>query len=147
MCSSVLCAFSPNIYVPHFPVYSKAVQHFLTLWSTPRGPPARKSSHCPTRFAFPSWTVQILFIVREICQLLLRLSSGSFFVCTFKLLKTLRTVRSIEQQYVRFRPPCIFLNYVRSSLCPIYSTPFDVSYVPYVETAQLLIQIEFWGFE
>ena len=45
MCSSVLYAFCPNIYVPHFPVYSKAVQYFLTLWSTPRGPPARKSSH------------------------------------------------------------------------------------------------------
>ena len=57
MCSSVLCAFSPNIYVPHFPVYSKAIQYVFTLLhvlSTPRGPPARKSSHFLTPFVFPS---------------------------------------------------------------------------------------------
>ena len=67
MCSSLLglggtyvqqcfVCLSPYIYVPHFPVYSKAIQHVFTLLhvlSTPRGPPARKSSHCPTRFAFP----------------------------------------------------------------------------------------------
>ena len=41
-------SFYPHIYVPHFAVYSKAIQYVFTLlhvFSTPRGPPARKSSH------------------------------------------------------------------------------------------------------
>ena len=62
MCSSVLGAFPPYIYVPHFPVYSKAIQYVFTLLhvlSTPRGPPARKSSHFLTRFAFPSTVVVV----------------------------------------------------------------------------------------
>jgi hypothetical protein len=66
MCSSVLCAFSHHIYVPHFPVYSKAIQYVFTLLhvlSTPRGPPARKSSHCPYRFAFPCTVVVVVVVV------------------------------------------------------------------------------------
>ena len=43
MQQSSMCLFHPY-YVPHFPVHSKAIQYFLTLLSTPRGPPARKSS-------------------------------------------------------------------------------------------------------
>ena len=52
MCSSVLCAFPPHIYVPHFPVSSKAIQYVFTLLhvlSAPRGPPARKSITITTR--------------------------------------------------------------------------------------------------
>ena len=43
-------------------IYSKAIQYFLTIWSTPRGPPARKSSHCPTRFAPPSTVVRLFYV-------------------------------------------------------------------------------------
>ena len=57
---------SPPYYVPHFPVHSKAIQYFLTLLSTPRGPPARKSSHCPSRFAFPCTVVRLFRFQRSL---------------------------------------------------------------------------------
>jgi len=61
MCSSVLCAFSPNpqIFMCRIFLYiQKQFNMSLHVLSTPRGPPARKSSHFPYAFLFPSCTVQ-----------------------------------------------------------------------------------------
>jgi len=50
LCAAFSCTFKSDLY-------------FLTLLSTPRGPPARKSSHFLTRFAFPCTVVVVVVVV------------------------------------------------------------------------------------
>ena len=139
MCSSVLCAFSANIYVPHFPVYSKAIQYVFTLLhvlSKPRGPPARKSSHFPNRFLFPTpCTVRSSFFHI--------ISSFHPVFCLFSTVYDRTTVRTSYVSYVpyeifqKFKFNMTYCTHVHARfLCPIYSTPFDVSYVPYESNSQ-----------
>ena len=62
MQQSSMCLFRPY-HVPYFPVYSKAIQYFLTFLSTLRGPPARKSSHYHYPFLFPCTVVVVVVVV------------------------------------------------------------------------------------
>ena len=133
MCSSLLglggtyvqqcfgCIF-PYIYVPHFSCVWKYVFTLLHVLSTPRGPPARKSSHLHYPFVFPS-TVDVdvvrtfdLFILISL-RFILIFRDGIFFyrlVCTIlyclQLMYRTRFLRT-------FWTPRIFWDYVRSSLC------------------------------
>ena len=120
----------PNIYVPHLPVDSKAVQYFLTLWSTPRGPPARKSSHSTYRFVFPSTVVVVrLFRFHHY------FSWKHFFLPVPYSATGWQTVKDTFIDLPADVVPYEIITYgtvcVPDLQCPIYSTPFDVSYVPY----------------
>ena len=114
MCSSVLGAFSPYIYVPHSPVYSKAIQYVFTLLrvlSTPRGPPARKSSHSTYRFAFTCTVVVVrLFRFQRSLRITFRESISFFYRYPF-LLQADRQYRILLTAYCTVRD-----NSVKQSL-------------------------------
>jgi hypothetical protein len=132
MQQSSMCLFHAY-YVPHFPVHSEAIQYFLTLLSTPRGPPARKSSHCPYRFAFPC-TVVVVVVVVVVVRLFRfhhHFSWKHHFFYQYRiLLRADRHYRihllawfcTVRDHYVRFGTdvvPYEIITYVlkRSSLC------------------------------
>ena len=59
ICAAVFCAPFPQIFMCRISLYiQKQFNMSLHVLSTPRGPPARKSSHLPYVFLFTSCTVQ-----------------------------------------------------------------------------------------
>ena len=63
MQQSVAYVTFPPILCAEFSCTFKSDLYFLTLLSTPRGPPALKSSHLLTPFAFPCTVVVVVVVV------------------------------------------------------------------------------------
>ena len=119
LCAAFSCVFKSNLIW-------KYVFTLLHVLSTPRGPPARKSSHFLTRFAFPCTVVVVrlfrfqhhfswkhfFFTGSVFCY---KLTDSKGYIYWPMLYRT--SFCTVWNYYVRFRPPGIFWDYVRSSFC------------------------------